>query len=176
MSVTRRRLLGGAALTALGAAAAGCTGSPARRPASAPAGPAEALLAAAREEAQLIATYELALTRYPAQAAVLGAVLAEHRAHAAALPRLSASGPTPLTSTTAAASPAAPAPSTTPSTASPAALPTGPTAGLAALVALEQAASARRQAGSLTVRGRSASLLAALAASEAVHAVALTSA
>lgn len=168
MSLTRRRLLGGVALVAVSAAAEACTGTPAGHPVSAPAGPAPALLAAAWDEAQLIETYQLALARYPTLRPVLTAILAEHRAHAAALP--SPPGPRSAGIPSAGSPPAGTTGGELPR---PAPLPSGVAAGSAVLTTMERAASAHRQAGALTVTGASAGLLTAVAASEAVHALVL---
>ncbi|HEV7756047.1 MAG TPA: hypothetical protein VGO94_09345 [Mycobacteriales bacterium] len=122
----------------------------------------EALAALWAGERALVARYRQTHARFPALRPVLGGVLADHVAHAAALRAALDRAP--------AASTASPAPGTSPS-ARP--VPATAAAALADLVRAETAAAAAASHACLLAGGDTAALLASVAACEASHLVVL---
>lgn len=153
MSPSRRQVLGGGFALASGYVLGGCGGktgsskpkpTPTPPPTLSPAG-----IASVGNEHDLLAAYDAVVLRFPALAGVLAVPRAHHRDHLAAL--------------------GAPAtPSATPYT-----VPATQRAAVQALLVLEQAAAAQRQGAAIGDLAFG-SVLASIAASEAVHVDLLT--
>ena len=157
-TLARRRLLAGA-LAGAGVAAAALTGCELRLSDDGPGVPAadpdplEPLLAA---ELALLASYDAAIAGFPALAARLRPLRADHAAHAQALrARMDPRRVTAMPSS------APPSP----------AVPADQQGAVAALAAAERAAAARAGAACLTAAGERAALLASIAACESSHMV-----
>lgn len=149
--LSRRAVLGLAA----GAVLSGCRPGERRSPVPATPDPDPGVAASVRaDEAVLIATYDIAMSRFPVLSAALSPLREQHREHLAALPGPTAS---PMTSPT--GSPVQP--------------PADAVTALRSLRAAESAAAAARIADCLKTSARLAPLLASIGASEAAHAGAL---
>ncbi|OAA22021.1 hypothetical protein UG55_105223 [Frankia sp. EI5c] len=179
---SRRAVLAAVPVAGVGAfflAGAGCTSSSGPTAPGRTAGPADIAAAAAayEREAELLASYDAAISRHPGLAEMLRVVRAHHADHARDLAALGLPG-VGATATTTPTAGSAPGTTASGSAGASADEPGGSvtdtpetqTATLTALAGLERAAAATHRAGCLSAGSGLAPLMASLCAAESAHA------